>query len=345
MPGICRSLAGEIMNPSITERQAAFAAALLAIIPEQSGRVLRDEPMADHTTFRVGGPADFFIEPATVAEIQAVLRAARDSEVPVTLLGNGSNVVVADAGIRGAVVSLGQPFAKISREGLSIQAQAGAKLSSIAAFAAREGLGGLAFASGIPGTLGGAVMMNAGAYDHCMAEIVTEVEYLDEKGELQTACGESLGFGYRISCFKDTGRIITSTRMVLSPEEPTAIWDQINTLAQRRRQSQPIELPSAGSAFKRPPGYYAGKLIADCGLKGCRISGAEVSVKHAGFIVNRAVGETTAADVRSLFEKVQAVVYSQFGVQLEPEVRFIGDWSGCDTQAATIAGEEHPWKS
>lgn len=303
-------------------------ASLASIIPPSSGRVRFAEPMAAHTTFRVGGPADYYVEPASVSELASVIQVSRQAGLPLTILGNGSNIVVADRGIRGVVISLGQPFSTISRVGNTLVAQAGAQLSSVAAFAAREGLGGMAFASGIPGTIGGAVMMNAGAYEHCMSDIVVATSFLDENLQERTVYGEEHQFGYRDSCFKATGRIVTETTVSLVPQTPDVIWAEMAELAVRRRTSQPLELPSAGSAFKRPPGYFAGKLIADCGLKGCRIGGAEVSVKHAGFIVN--IDHATATDVARLFCHVQATVRTRTGVALEPEVLFIGDWAGIE---------------
>ncbi len=304
----------------------SLPAALAQIIDPLTGRFLPAEPMASHTTFRVGGPADYYIEPASVTELAEVIRRARQVGQPVTILGNGSNVVVADRGIRGVVISLGQPFSSIRREGDTLIVQSGALLSSVAAFAAREGLGGMAFASGIPGTIGGAVMMNAGAYEHCMSEIIIASQFLDENLDVQTVAGEQHQFGYRDSCFNGTTRIITETTVQLVPQDPEAIFAEMAALAVRRRSSQPLELPSAGSAFKRPPGYFAGKLIADCGLKGCRMGGAEVSTKHAGFIVN--VDHATATDVARLFCHVQSTVLERTGVLLEPEVLFLGDWAG-----------------
>jgi len=301
-----------------------FAADLATLLSLASDRLRRAEPMSGHTTFRVGGPADFFIEPTSATELSAILRMARQHRLPVTVLGNGSNVVVADRGIRGLVISLGQPMAAIRRKGDCLVAEAGALLSSVAAFAAREGLGGLAFASGIPGTIGGAVMMNAGAYEHCMADVVRSARYLASDWSEHTAAGPELAFGYRTSCFKGTDRIVTETTVCLTPQDPAEILAEMAALAVRRRTSQPLELPSAGSAFKRPPGHYAGKLIADCGLKGFSVGGASVSTKHAGFIVNH--GQATASDVAAVFNHVQETVERETGILLEREVLFIGDW-------------------
>jgi len=306
----------------------SLEAALASIIPPSTGRYRCTESMAAHTTFRLGGPADYYLEPSTVDELAAVILAAVQTGFPVTILGNGSNIVVSDRGIRGVVISLGQPISAIRRAGDTLIVQAGAQLSSVAAFAAREGLGGMAFASGIPGTIGGAVMMNAGAYDHCMADIIISTRFLDENLQQQVVHGAEHQFGYRTSCFKETARIVTETTVELVPQDPERIWAEMAALAVRRRTSQPLELPSAGSAFKRPPGFYAGQLISECGLKGCRIGGAEVSTKHAGFIVN--IDHASATDVARLFIHVQATVLSETGVLLEPEVLFIGDWDGID---------------
>ena len=324
---------------TLNEQAACFSAALDRLWPDsaQRARVCRAEKMDRHTTFRVGGPADFYFEPATAQELADILSQARACQLPVTILGNGSNVVVSDLGIRGLVISLGDQMAAIQRNGDELIVQAGAKLSSVAALAAREGLGGLAFASGIPGTTGGAVMMNAGAYEHCMADVVVRTAFLDTDLQLKSVAGADHQFSYRHSCFKGTGRIVTETVFRLKPQDPAAIFAEMADLAARRRASQPLEFPSAGSAFKRPPGHYAGKLIADSDLKGCRIGGAEVSEKHAGFIINR--GQATASDVALLFGHVRATVEARFAVRLEPEVRFIGDWSGW-TDVEVI-----PWKS
>ena len=324
---------------TLNEQTACFSAALERLWPDpaQRERVLAAERMDRHTTFRVGGPADFYFEPTKAEELAAILEIARACQLPVTILGNGSNIVVSDSGIRGLVISLGDQMAGIRRSGDDLIVQAGAKLSSVAAFAAREGLGGLAFASGIPGTIGGAVMMNAGAYDHCMADVVVRTVFLDTDLQLKSVQGADHQFTYRHSCFKGTGWIVTETVLHLAPQESTQIYAEMADLAARRRASQPLEFPSAGSAFKRPTGYYAGKLIADSGLKGCRIGGAEVSEKHAGFIINR--GQATASDVALLFGHVRATVEARFAVRLEPEVRFIGDWSGW-TDVEVI-----PWKS
>jgi UDP-N-acetylmuramate dehydrogenase len=229
-------------------------------------------------------------------------------------------------GIRGVVLSIGEYFSGIERHQDLLLVKAGTKLSSIAAFAAQNGLAGLEFAAGIPGTLGGAILMNAGAYDHCLAETVVLTEYFDETLKLKSVVRQEHLFSYRKSYFSDHQSIILRACLQLNPDDQQVILNRMTDLASRRRTSQPLDLPSAGSAFKRPTGQYAGKLISDCGLKGCRIGNAQVSEKHAGFIVN--LGEASANDTRMLFSRIQKSVFEKTGVILESEVKFIGDW--CD---------------
>lgn len=304
-------------------------AAFEALLPQAKQRILPCEPMARHTTFQVGGPADVYFEPAAAEEIRIALSYANSQGIPVTILGNGSNVVVADRGIRGLVISLGNHFAAYTVDGNRIEAQAGLQLARLTAIAMQHGLGGLEFASGIPGTVGGAVMMNAGAYDHSLSEVITDATCLTPDLKIMTLPANELQFSYRSSVFSDgaplAGSIILAMTAVLPNRPIDAIRQEIIELGRKRNASQPLEWPSAGSAFKRPSGHYAGRLIADCGLKGCRIGGAEVSEKHAGFVINRA--EATANDIRRLFRRIQKDVWTQTGIQLWPEVRFIGDWA------------------
>lgn len=303
----------------------AISADLCQELAIDARRVLAHEGMDRHTSFRIGGPADWLITPDSPAEIARVLQYGNDHHLPVQILGRGSNVVVASQGLRGIALSLGNDFADIIVDGDRIIAEAGATLAALAGTAARHGLGGLEFASGIPGTVGGAVLMNAGAYDRCMADVVSWTEFLNEQG---TAHRLSLGqqeFGYRSSIFSRRGDIICRTGFQLVRTGRQAIYARMNDLACRRRLSQPLEWPSAGSAFKRPAGHFAGKLIADSGLKGFRIGGAAVSTKHAGFIIN--LGGATPQEVMAVFSHVQRVVRQKTGILLEPEVRFIGDWS------------------
>lgn len=280
------------------------------------------EPMCHHTTFAIGGPADLFVSPKTVCELTAAIRAIRTSGLPLLLLGNGSNMLVSDTGYRGAVVCMTEMDDVRAVADNRLVAQAGALLGRVARRAQRAGLTGAEFAGGIPGSVGGAVFMNAGAYDGQMAGIVEKTEYLDGEGELHTLEGEAHGFGYRTSVFRaHPDWTVVRTTMHLQPGDPAAILDKMNDLAQRRRDKQPLNYPSAGSTFKRPEGYFAGRLIEDAGLKGMTVGGAQVSEKHAGFLINR--GGATCDDMLRLIGLVQQRVREQFGVDLECEVRII----------------------
>ena len=296
-------------------------AALRAAAPDID--ILKDEPMRRHTTFAIGGPADLFIQPKTRRELAGVLSVLRERGIPFLLLGNGSNMLVADAGIRGAVVCTTElDEVRIGEDEYTLTAEAGALLGRVARRAQRAGLTGVEFAGGIPGSVGGAVFMNAGAYDGQMAGVVEQTEYLDEAGETHTLTGEEHGFAYRGSVFRahPDWTVVRST-LRLQPGDPAAILDKMNDFAQRRRDKQPLNFPSAGSTFKRPEGYFAGRLIEDAGLKGVSVGAAQVSEKHAGFLINR--GGATCDDMLRLIELVQQRVREQFGVQLECEVRII----------------------
>lgn len=284
--------------------------------------IMQNEPMSRHTTFAIGGPADLFVQPKTRRELAGTLGVLRARGVPFLLLGNGSNMLVADAGIRGAVVCTTELDEVRIGENCTVTAEAGALLGRVARRAQRAGLTGVEFAGGIPGSLGGAVFMNAGAYDGQMAGIVEQTEYLDETGALHTLTGEEHGFGYRRSVFRDhpDWTVVRST-LRLRQGDPAAILDRMNDLAQRRREKQPLNFPSAGSTFKRPEGHFAGRLIEDAGLKGVSVGAAQVSEKHAGFLINR--GGATCDDMLRLIELVQQRVQDQFGVKLECEVRII----------------------
>ena len=285
--------------------------------------ILKEEPMRRHTTFAIGGPADLFIQPKTRRELAGALSVLRERGIPFLLLGNGSNMLVADAGIRGAVVCTTElDEVRIGEDGYTLTAEAGALLGRVARRAQRAGLTGAEFAGGIPGSVGGAVFMNAGAYDGQMAGVVEQTEYLDEAGETHTLTGEEHGFAYRGSVFRahPDWTVVRST-LRLQPGDPAAILDKMNDFAQRRRDKQPLNFPSAGSTFKRPEGYFAGRLIEDAGLKGVSVGAAQVSEKHAGFLINR--GGATCDDMLRLIELVQQRVREQFGVQLECEVRII----------------------
>lgn len=267
--------------------------------------IMQNEPMSRHTTFAIGGPADLFVQPKTRRELAGTLGVLRARGIPFLLLGNGSNMLVADAGVRGAVVCTTELDEVRIGENCTLVAEAGVE-----------------FAGGIPGSLGGAVFMNAGAYDGQMAGIVEQTEYLDETGALHTLTGAEHGFGYRRSVFRDhpDWTVVRST-LRLQQGDPAAILDRMNDLAQRRREKQPLNFPSAGSTFKRPEGYFAGRLIEDAGLKGVSVGAAQVSEKHAGFLINR--GGATCDDMLHLIELVQKRVKEAFGVQLECEVRII----------------------
>ncbi len=278
-------------------------------------------PMSGLTTFRIGGPADLLVRPAA-EELPALMRLCRQQEIPCTVIGHGSNLLVADAGIRGLVILIAEPMSACAVEGTQIRAEAGALLSRIASQAARDSLSGLEFAAGIPGSLGGAVMMNAGAYGGQMADVITEVTVLTEAGDVVTFAGDEMDFGYRHSRLAEEGGIVISAVMQLAEDDPDAIRARMEELRQKRVSKQPLDLPSAGSAFKRPEGHFAGQLIEEAGLRGFRIGGAMVSEKHCGFVVN--AGSATAADVCRLFEEVERRVYEHSGIRLVPEVRFVG---------------------
>jgi UDP-N-acetylmuramate dehydrogenase len=286
--------------------------------------VLVDEPMALHTTFKIGGPADLFLTPTTEEELAAVIRILREAAYPFTVIGNGSNLLVADRGYRGAVVSLAKVLTKIEVRGDAVFAEAGALLSQIAAAARDHSLTGFEFAGGIPGTLGGACMMNAGAYGGEMKHILKAVRYIDREGKIRTVLAKDLKLGYRISVFMIENWIVTGAEIQLALGNREEITAKMEDLTERRQTRQPLDLPSAGSTFKRPEGYFAGKLIMDSGLRGYRVGGAQISEKHCGFVVNR--DHATAADVRQLMADVQRTVKEKFGVDLHPEVRFLGEF-------------------
>lgn len=287
-------------------------------------RIIPRAPMARFTTFRVGGPADVLVNIDSAAEISVALRAARAAGVPVTIIGNGSNLLVRDGGIRGLVMRISQPMSAITREGDTLHVQAGATLPAVAGFAQRSGLEGLAPMAGIPGTIGGAVIMNAGAYGGEMSQVVTCVDAIARSdGKPIRFEGRALGFAYRHSAMMDAGVIVTDVTLRLAPGDPDAIARRTEELLVARREKQPLEYPSAGSTFKRPEGAFAAKLIDDAGLKGLRIGDAQVSEKHAGFIVN--LGSATASDILALMAEVQSRVRAASGITLEPEVRILGE--------------------
>lgn len=278
------------------------------------------EPMSQHTTFRIGGPADLFLTVENIQTLQKLCARAFETGVRVTPLGNGSNLLVSDGGIRGAVLLLGGDFKKISMCGeTSVTCGAGASLAALCAFARDRSLTGMEFAWGIPGSAGGAAFMNAGAYEHCMSEVITSCSHVAQDGNCGTIGGSDLHFGYRHSAYSENGFIITSLQVELKHGSRETIEMRMDDLFNRRRSKQPLELPSAGSIFKRPAGNYAGTLIEQCGLKGKRIGGAAVSEKHAGFIVN--LGGATCSDVKNLISVIQETVLRETGVELECEIK------------------------
>ena len=307
------------MNPQFMEQLAACVSA---------ERILRGEPMSRHTTFRVGGPAELLIMP-TLAELASVTALCRKYQVPVTIIGNGSNLLVKDGGVRGAVIELGQNAQEITikRDAESEEAEmllgAGTLLSRAAQAAAKEGLSGLEFAAGIPGTVGGALVMNAGAYGGEMKNIVTSAVVLTPEGEEKELTLDELKLSYRHSVIPENRYLVLYVRLKLRAGDIREIYERMRDLGSRRQEKQPLEFPSAGSTFKRPPGNYAGKLIMDAGLAGYRVGDAQVSEKHCGFVINR--GSAAAADILQLIQDVQDIVYERFQVRLEPEIKIIGD--------------------
>ncbi len=282
-----------------------------------------DELMSRHTTFRIGGPADVYLVAPNRAALQKLCKKSRELGVRVVPLGNGSNTLVRDEGVRGAVISLGDGFRKIEAVGeASIECGAGASLARLCSFARDCSLTGIEFAWGIPGLVGGAAFMNAGAYGGTMSQVITSCAHVTPSGEAGVLRGEELCFGYRHSAYTDNGCFITSIRVALRPGSRGAIDAAMDDLYGRRKDKQPLELPSAGSVFKRPEGHFAGALIEQCGLKGRRVGGAEVSEKHAGFIVN--MGGATCGDVLGLIEVIRETVFRETGVTLECEVKTLG---------------------
>jgi len=274
------------------------------------------------TTLRVGGPADYFAEPGSEEAAAALLKAAREEKIPVLLMGNGSNLLVRDGGFRGLVIRLGKAFSGITRKENCLYAQAGALLSALARQAQEAALTGLEFAQGIPGSVGGGVYMNAGAYGGEVGPLVETARVLTKEG-VRDVAGADMDFSYRHSRAMAESWIVLSAVFALKKGDAAAIDAAMRDFAARRKEKQPLEYPSAGSFFKRPAGYFAGKLIEDAGLKGLRVGGAQVSEKHAGFLVNR--GGATAADFLALKDRVQEEVQARFGVMLEPEVRIVGE--------------------
>ena len=315
-----------------------FVKSVTEQLPQLS--LLQDEPMKKHTTFRIGGPADYYAEP-DVSQISKLIEIAKACDMPVAVIGNGSNLLVGDKGIRGLVIGIGKGMSAIEvteavaqqstaqdltaqGNGRIITAGAGAILAAVAAKAAEASLSGLEFASGIPGSVGGAVVMNAGAYGGEIKDVLIDATVLTAEGELKTVTRDELDLSYRHSIVPENGYIVLSARFMLTPKPQDEIKAYMAELRAKRVEKQPLEYPSAGSTFKRPEGYFAGKLIMDAGLRGYSVGDAQVSGKHCGFVVNK--GEATAADVLTLIKDVQETVLKQFGVKLEPEVKMIGEF-------------------
>ena len=290
----------------------------------EDNRILEAELMSRHTTFRIGGSADFFLVPENADEIKKIIAVCKEKNVPYFILGNGSNLLVSDKGYQGVVVQLYRNFGQIRVEDSQIHAQAGALLSGIAAAAREASLTGFEFAGGIPGTLGGAVVMNAGAYGGEMKDVLKEVTVLTPEGGVLTLQADELHMGYRTSVIKEAGYIVLEAVISLEKGDQEEIRSRMQELAGMRTSKQPLSYPSAGSTFKRPEGYFAGKLIMDSGLRGYQVGGAQVSEKHCGFVIN--TGNATAKDVTTLMSDVQRIVMEKFGVKLEPEVKFLGEF-------------------
>ncbi len=299
-----------------------FYQKLVEIIDKK--RVYQDEMMKAHTTFRVGGPADYFVCPNCNAEVQEVIALCQAENIPYYILGNGSNLLVGDKGYRGVVIQIYKEMNDVQVQGEHIYAEAGALLSRIGSVALEAELTGFEFAAGIPGTVGGAVVMNAGAYGGEMKDILESVKVLTPAGEIKELTNEELELGYRTSIVAKKDYVVLSAIFKLSYGEKATIREKMNELKVQRTTKQPLEYPSAGSTFKRPTGYFAGKLIQDAGLRGFQVGGAQVSEKHCGFVINK--GEATAADIVALMDQVTEIVKEKFGVELEPEVKRIGEF-------------------
>lgn len=294
-----------------------------AYVPEED--ILSKEPMWKHTTFRVGGEADCFVRISSPSQLAGLIPRLKENKIPWFIMGNGSNLLVGDKGFRGVILQIGSKMGALSTEGSRIRAGAGALLSAAAKYAMEQGLSGLEFASGIPGTVGGGVMMNAGAYGGEMKQVIRSVTVLDENGRVFELDRDSMEFGYRTSVIKRRRLIVLEAVMALEAGDREEIRAKMEELAVRRKEKQPLEFASAGSTFKRPEGYFAGKLIMEAGLRGYGVGGARVSEKHCGFVIN--AGEACAADISAVIKEVQRRVKEHSGVSLEPEVIFLGDFA------------------
>ncbi|MCL2865171.1 MAG: UDP-N-acetylmuramate dehydrogenase [Lachnospiraceae bacterium] len=289
-----------------------------------ANNILKNEPMYKHTTYKIGGPADYFVTPVDAAALKETIVFCRKKGLPFYIIGNGSNLLVGDGGFRGVVIQIFNHFGEVKAKGTSMDIRAGALLSKVANIALREELQGFEFASGIPGTFGGAVVMNAGAYGGEMKDILKSVEILDDTGQIKTLSAEVLELGYRSSIFARKPYVILGGTIQLKKGNKEAILDLMEDLKMQRTTKQPLEFPSAGSTFKRPKGYFVGKLVADSGLRGFQVGDAQVSEKHCGFVINK--GQATAADVVSLMDHVIEKIEKDYQVRLEPEVKRIGEF-------------------
>lgn len=296
-----------------------FERELFRLLPEN--RIKKEEPLSRHTTFRVGGAAEYFLMPG-LQQVPEIVALCRRCELPLTVIGNGSNLLVSDSGLRGVVIELGKAASGIGIEGETLTVQAGTLLGETASFAAKHALSGLEFAAGIPGSMGGAVVMNAGAYGGEMKDVLTRVKVLTQDGEIRVRPAEQLDLSYRHSRMMEEKELVLEAVVRLIPGDAAIIRARMDELRQKRIEKQPLEYPSAGSTFKRPAGYFAGKLIEDAGLRGFRVGDAQVSEKHCGFVINR--GAATAGEIMELMQYVRKRVKETSGVELEPEVRLLG---------------------
>lgn len=298
----------------------------LEAIADGQMQVLSEEPMAKHTTFRTGGCSDYFVSPTQISQIQDVIALCQEEKIPYYILGNGSNLLVSDRGYQGVMIHLGSAFGgyELDEAAGTAVVKSGAALGGVVRALSKQGFGNVTWAAGIPGSFGGAVVMNAGAYGGEMKQVLTEVTWLDETGQIVTSPAAELNLGYRQSIFKHSKKVVLAGKLQLEKANPQELLNKIEELNQTRKEKQPLEYPSAGSTFKRPEGYFAGKLIQDSGLRGYRIGGAQVSEKHCGFVINRE--NASASDLYALFQHIQAVVEEKFQVKMELEVELIGDF-------------------
>lgn len=316
---------GNCRNGSEEKDRSTVSADQIRALVQLAGaeNVFEHEPMSDHTTFRIGGPADVLVSPTTTESLTEVICYLNAEKIPYYVVGNGSNLLVGDKGYRGVIVQIYKNLSSIRIEGDLITAEAGAMVSAVSRTAMMHGLAGLEFASGIPGTIGGAVVMNAGAYGGEMKDVIVSVSVLTPEGDVREIPSSGMAFGYRTSCVMKEHYIVLGAVIRLSEGSRDDILARMQELKEQRVSKQPLDKPSAGSTFKRPQGYFAGKLIMDAGLKGYTVGGASVSEKHAGFVINN--GGATADDVRKLISHIQNEVRNRFGVSLECEIRMIGE--------------------